>query len=243
MLMDEEVAAWEHLQRERPEGFLAPGLQLLVTGAVLHAAQHVQRALQGRPLAVGVGTTQQEVGAQGGQGQAHQLGVGQHFLWRALKLAQLADQLGVALGLAPVLAIVVLAPGRCCGAAGEQGQWRRAAQRLQLMGKFKCQQGAQAMAEQRVRGAGRQALFGGQLPGQGLHVGVQWLGNARATPGQFHRAHLQPRRQLAPPAAVDHGAGPGIRQAQQVQCSHWAAASAIFWRRLSGRMSVQTSSM
>ena len=43
------------------------------------------------------------------------------------------------------------------------------------------------------------------------------LGKPRTAARQFHRAHAQPGRQLAPPAAVDHGTGAGVRQAQQGQ--------------------------
>lgn len=54
-----------------------------------------------------------------------------------------------------------------------------------------------------------------QLLRQARQVGLQRLGHPRPAPRQLHRTHRQPGRQLAPPAAVGHGAGAGIRQAEQ----------------------------
>ncbi|MNL51086.1 hypothetical protein D3C87_1741540 [compost metagenome] len=85
------------------------------------------------------------------------------------------------------------------------------------MGQFECQQPAQAMAEQSIGAVQFGGDFVGQLAGQLFQVTLQRLAHAHAAPRQLKRAKLQPGRQLAAPAAIDHGAGTGIRQAKQAQ--------------------------
>jgi hypothetical protein len=164
-------------------------------------------------------SAQQKIRTQHGQGQGHQFIIRQHLFAGAVKGAQLFDQFGIGFRLGE--ATVVIGPHRRCGGArGKQRHRIRAAKLTQGMGDFAGQQRTQAVTKHRVRRLERGAQFAGQLHCQRAHVGVQRFVEARPASRKFHRLHLQPRWQLAPPAAVNHGTGAGIRQAQQGQLGH-----------------------
>ncbi|MNR11805.1 hypothetical protein D3C85_1281230 [compost metagenome] len=87
LLMNEEVPACEHVQREAAQGFLAPADQLFGGSAVVLATEHVDRALEQRAFDRSKTPAQQKVGAQDWQGQAHQFFVAQHLFAGALQAA------------------------------------------------------------------------------------------------------------------------------------------------------------
>ena len=147
--MDEEVPAVEQLQFETAAGFLGPGQQLFLAGLVLPAAKRSDRTGQRRAPLVTIAAAEQEIGAQDRQGQAHQLAVAQHLFRRTLQVAQVGDQLGVALRFGET-AVILGASRRRRGAAGEEPQRRRATQLAQGIQHLAGEQGAEAVPEHRV---------------------------------------------------------------------------------------------
>ncbi|VFT21847.1 Uncharacterised protein [Pseudomonas aeruginosa] len=107
------------------------------------------RTGQRRAPLVTIAAAEQEIGAQDRQGQAHQLAVAQHLFRRTLQVAQVGDQLGVALRFGET-AVILGASRRRRGAAGEEPQRRRATQLAQGIQHLAGEQGAEAVAEHRV---------------------------------------------------------------------------------------------
>ncbi len=220
LLIDQvEVVAFEHVEGETGAGLLLPVEQFLDLDRVALAAKHMDRHRQRLAPAIGEAAAEKEIGAQDRQDQFEQFFVGDHAFTGATQLAQASDQFGVAF-LDGVFTDI--APGRTCRGRGEQRQRRRQAALAQDMGQLEGQQAAEAVAEQRVGTVQLDGDFVGQVIGERHHVGLQRLVHAHATPGQLQRAHPQPGRQLLPPGAVAHGAGAGIRQAEQGQAGCFA---------------------
>lgn len=253
--MDEEVIAREHAHSERTVGVAAPRLELAAVHLlVVEAAEGGDRTSQRLAGSVHVGLVHREIGAQGRLDEAPQLGVVEHLGGRAVEPAQLVPERRAGQRVKRRIGI-----GQVRSAVGGDEQveeGRSGAVAAQRPRQLEGHKRPHAVAEERERPVEMLVQRAGERLDQGGEPVIGALRQALLPPRQLDRAELDPGREEACPGAERRRPASGMRQAEESdprlrprlreqdpggQASPFGFISSMRRRRLSGRMSVQTS--